>query len=55
MSLASLRRLALLFDLSAPARLARDRYAHFVIPIPIHNVPDETDGFFRLVRRVRSQ
>jgi hypothetical protein len=29
MSLASLRRLAVLFDLPAPARLARDRYAHF--------------------------
>jgi hypothetical protein len=26
-----------------------------LIPIPIHNVPDETDGFFRLARRVRSQ
>jgi hypothetical protein len=25
-----------------------------LIPIPIHNVPDETDGFFRLARRVRS-
>jgi hypothetical protein len=21
-----------------------------LIPIPIHNVPDETDGFFRLAR-----
>jgi hypothetical protein len=30
MSLASLRRLAALLLLSAPARLARDRYAHFV-------------------------
>ena len=23
-----------------------------VIPIPIHNVPDEIDGFFRLARAV---
>jgi hypothetical protein len=30
MSLASLRRLAVLLVLSAPARLARGRYAHFV-------------------------
>jgi transposase len=26
------------------------RFTRWVIPIPIHNVPDETDGFFRLAR-----
>jgi RNA-directed DNA polymerase len=31
------------------------RFKERLIPIPIHNVPDETDGFFRLARRVRSQ
>jgi L(+)-tartrate dehydratase beta subunit len=36
------------------AQQARRSHAA-LIPISIHNVPDETDGFFRLARRVRSQ
>ena len=40
-------------EFGGPAELAC--FVQQVIPIPIHNVPDETDGFFRLARRVRSQ
>jgi hypothetical protein len=32
-----------------------ERLGEQLIPIPIHNVPNEIDGFFRLARRRRSE